>query len=108
MDTDEEERWYAVRSVFRAPSDGENAYEERITLWVAGSAGDALERAVAEAEEYAEYAGAEHLSDFGQVYHLADAPPRDGAEVFSLTRDSALAPRAYVEQFFDTGAERQQ
>jgi hypothetical protein len=48
-----------------------------------------------------------YLSEFAQSYPLADAPPRDGAEVFSLTRSSALPPKAYVEQFFDTGRERQ-
>jgi len=109
VEPDEEQRWYAVRSVFETPADGgESAYEERITLWVAGTVDEALEKAAAEASEYAEFAGATYLAGFAQAYHLADAPPRDGAEVFSLTRDSALAPRAYVERFFDTGTERQQ
>ena len=30
-----------------------------------------------------------------------------GVEVFSLIRDSPLAPREYVDRFFDTGAEHQ-
>ena len=108
VDSVEEERWYAVRSLFSIAGKADSAYEERITLWVAGSLDEALEKAHAEAEEYAEFAGATYLADFGQVYHLADAPPRDGAEVFSLIRDSALEPRAYLERFFDTGTERQQ
>ncbi|MGZ4508296.1 MAG: hypothetical protein ACXVX8_14365 [Blastococcus sp.] len=108
MDTDEEDRWYAVRSVFQLPADGDNSYEERITLCVAGSFDEALEKAGAEAEEYAEFAGFTYLAEFGQVYHLADAPPRDGAEVFSLIRDSPLAPQPYLDRFFSTGTERQQ
>jgi hypothetical protein len=34
--------------------------------------------------------------------------PVDGAEVFSLMRDSQLAPAEYLDAFFDTGSERQQ
>jgi hypothetical protein len=106
VDTDDDSRWYAVRSLFSTAGDAENSYEERITLWRAGSSDEALEKAAAEAEEYAEFAGASYLSDFGQAYELADAPPRNGAEVFSLTRASALPPRPYLERFFDTGDER--
>jgi hypothetical protein len=108
VDIDEEDRWYAVRSVFSLPTDGDNSYEERITLWVAGSFDEALEKAEAEAVEYAEFAGATYLADFGQAYHLADAPPRDGVEVFSLIRESPLTPQAYLDRFFSTGTELQQ
>jgi hypothetical protein len=106
VDTDDDNRWYAVRSVFSTAGEAENSYEERITLWRAGTSDEALEKAEAEAEEYAEFAGATYLSDFGQAYALADAPPRDGAEVFSLIRSSPLPPRPYLDRFFDTGDER--
>lgn len=33
--------------------------------------------------------------------------PRDGAEVFSLMRDSDLEPDDYLDAFFSTGNERQ-
>jgi len=107
VESEENDRWYAVRSLFRMEGDPEPAYEERITLWQAADLDDALARAAVEAEEYAEFAELTYLSDFAQSYPLADAPPRDGAEVFSLTRSSQLPPRPYVEQFFDTGRERQ-
>jgi hypothetical protein len=94
--------------LFQLEGDPENSYEERITLWQAASSDEAMARAEAEAVEYADFAGATHLADLGQAYHLADAPPRDGAEVFSLIRDSALPPTAYIERFFDTGTERSQ
>jgi hypothetical protein len=108
VEPEQETRWYAVRSLFRMEGDPESAYEERITLWQAGSSEEAMGRAETEATEYADFIGASYLPDFGQAYHLADAPPRDGAEVFSLIRDSALPPTRYVERFFSTGAERQQ
>lgn len=108
MEPEEHDRWYAVRSLFQLPDDIESAYEERITIWHAHSVEEAMDRAQAEAQEYAEFAGATYLADFGQAYHLADAPPRDGAEVFSLIRDSALPPKPYVDRFFATGRERQQ
>ncbi len=107
MDPEQDNRWYAVRSLFSDPEGSEIAYEERITLWQAVDLDDARARATAEAVEYAEFAGVTYLAEFAQSYALADAPPRDGAEVFSLTRFSALPPQPYVEQFFDTGRERQ-
>ena len=108
MEPEQDDRWYAVRSLFRVAADPESAYEERITLWQAGSPEEALSRSEAEAEEYAEFAGSVHLAGFAQVYPLADAPPRDGAEVFSLARDSSLPPNAYIDRFFVTGQERPQ
>ena len=108
MEPEQDNRWYAVRSLFVDEEGADNAYEERITLWQAADLGDALARAAAEAVEYAEFAGVTYLSEFGQAYPLADAPPRDGAEVFSLIRDSALPSKAYVDRFFSTGQERQQ
>lgn len=107
MEPEPDDRWYAVRSLFRLAGEPESAYEERITLWQAGSFEEALEKAETEADDYAEFIGATYLADFGQVYHLADVPPREGAEVFSLIRDSALPPKPYVERFFSTGRERQ-
>jgi hypothetical protein len=107
VEPEQENRWYAVRSLFHHPEEGDSGYEERITLWQAVDLGDALARAAAEAAEYAEFAGVTYLSDFAQSYPLADGLPRDGVEVFSLTRSSYLPPQPYVEQFFDTGRERQ-
>jgi hypothetical protein len=83
-------------------------YEERITLWLAASAEDAIERAEAEALEYAGSIAESPDSYLGiaQSYRLVDAPG-DGAEVFSLMRSSALEPTEYLDTFFSTGTERQ-
>jgi hypothetical protein len=107
VEPEQDDRWYAVRSLFRIAGEPDSSYEERITLWQAGSFDDAMAKAEIEAVEYADFIGGTYLADFGQGYHLADVPPRDGAEVFSLVRDSALPPKAYLDRFFATGRERQ-
>jgi hypothetical protein len=102
--------WFAVRCVFRQgwPSDAEAAYEERITLWQALSAEAAIERAEQEALEYAATMGdtQDEYLGLAQAYQLFDAP-EDGAELFSLIRDSPLSPEDYLSTYFDTGTEHQ-
>jgi hypothetical protein len=104
MDSDDSQ-WYSVRCVFRSDSDDGTLYEERITLWNADSLDDAISLAEAEAAAYAESTDVEHLG-LAQAYWLP-TPPGKGAEVFSLMRVSSLDPDAYLDQFFDTGSERQ-
>ncbi|GAA1117856.1 hypothetical protein GCM10009630_14480 [Kribbella jejuensis] len=77
-------------------------------MWQAVSFEEAVARAEAEAVEYASVVGEapdEYLG-FAQAYRLADVPG-DGAEVFSLIRESELEPEAYIGRFFDTGREHQ-
>jgi len=90
--------WFAVRHVIK----NEDAYEERITVWQAESAKEAIARAESEAAEYA-WEGTKPLSLY-QSFELSDAP-QDGAEVFSLIRRSELQPDAYLDSFFSTGSE---
>ncbi|HXE45606.1 MAG TPA: hypothetical protein VN635_10435 [Conexibacter sp.] len=101
--------WYAVRCIFVKELDAEESatfrYEERITLWRAGSAEEAIALAEAEADEYGKVNEVRRPS-LAQAYHLFD-PPSHGEEVFSLMRDSSLSPSAYLDRFFDTGTERQ-
>jgi hypothetical protein len=94
--------WFAVRHVIE--QDG--AFEERMTLWNAASAEEAIGRAEREAAEYSNTVGGRAL-DLFQSYSLP-GEPADGAEVFSLIRDSELPPDAYIDAFFDTGSESQQ
>lgn len=58
-----------------------------------------------EAADYATDMTARYLG-FAQAYSMTDQPAQ-GAELFSLLRDSPLAPHAYLDTFFDTGQERQ-
>ena len=105
--------WFAVRCLYRMgwpPADASfdgNRYEERITLWRANSSDEAIAKAEAEAEAYAaviEEAPSEYLG-LGQSYALADSATEDGAEVFSLIRDSNLDAERYIDTFFETGDE---
>jgi hypothetical protein len=84
----------------------DGAFEERVTLWHAASAEDAIARAESEAAEYTNTVGGRAL-DLFQSYWLAYEPVH-GAEVFSLIRRSELSPRAYLDTFFDTVEEYQQ
>ena len=81
-------------------------YEERITLWRAASIDAAIEMAEAEAQTYA--ADDAKFLGLSQAYHLPDETPLNGIEVFSLLRESSLPPSAYIDQFFESGSERQQ
>ena len=90
--------WFAVRHVVK----NADAYEERITVWQAESAEEAIARAESEAAEYARE-GAEPLSLY-QSFE-SDEAPGDGAEVFSLIRRSELTPDEYLGAFFATGSE---
>jgi hypothetical protein len=103
--------WFAVRCVFAVgwpPEAVGETYEERITLWRAPSAEEAIARAEAEAVEYAAVIedGPSTYTGLAQCYRLVDEPG-DGVEVFSLMRNSTLEPAAYLDRFFDTGSERQ-
>lgn len=108
------DQWFGVRCLFRIELPPEvrdpakypgSVFEERITVWRAGSIDEAIERAEAEAEEYAE-GGTEFLG-YSQAYKMYDGPG-EGSEVFSLMRESELASSDYIDRFFDTGGERQQ
>jgi hypothetical protein len=86
---------------------GKHLYEERVTLWRATDANEAIRRAEAETREYA-------IEEIGvlplfQAFELYDEVTFDGnsAEVFSLIRASELSPKQYLGTFFDTGMERQ-
>lgn len=100
------EQWYSVRCVFRFDLDEGQCYEERLTLWQARNAQEAIALAEREAEEYAAAAEECEYLGFAQSFWLF-GPPRDGAEVFSLFRDSTLPPEEYLDTFFDTGRERE-
>jgi ABC-type nitrate/sulfonate/bicarbonate transport system substrate-binding protein len=101
------EDWFGVRCFFRHVSsvDG-GTYEERVTLWAATDFEAAIRLAEAEAEEYTKDLDCEYLG-MAQAYRL-DARPGQGAEVFSLMRDSPMEPGDYLSAYFDTGDERQQ
>ncbi len=103
--------WFGVRCLFEhwstaAESDDPHVYEERITVWRARDLDDAIARAEAEAETFAEMPNTEFLG-LVQAYRMFD-DLTEGAEVFSLMRVDALPAEQYLNAFFTTGGERQQ
>lgn len=94
--------WFGVRCVFRH---GENTYEERVVIVLAPDFAHAIAKAEDEAADYVDGLSAEYVG-LAQAFALFD-DPADGAEVFSLMRDSDLSPDEYLTAFFDTGDERQ-
>lgn len=107
----DEVQWFGVRCVFAVgwpPDAVGRTYEERVTVWRARTAAEAVERAEAEARGYAAMIDGSPSPYLGlaQSYRM-EGPPGEGAEVFSLMRTSDLAPDDYLDRFFDTGDERQ-
>jgi hypothetical protein len=97
--------WYAVRRVVRWHEYA--TYEERITLWRAASAAEAVDGSARESRDYAEENAGEGV-DLGlaQCHYLGTDRPDAGDEIFAYARASALDPVAYLDAFFDTGDER--
>jgi hypothetical protein len=98
-------QWYTVRCIFRWASAEESSYEERLTLWQADNLDAAIALAEGEATQYAQATDVEYLG-LAQAYSLSGTPG-SGTEVYSLIRESDLSPDDYLDQFFDTGRERQ-
>jgi len=93
--------WFSVRCIFRVQ--GDEYFEERITLWVAHTLDEALRLAETEAKEYGDIVNAVYVG-LAQAFEMA-VSPEHGAEVFSLVRRSSLSPDDYVETFFSNGDE---
>ena len=102
---DDELEWFGVRCVFAWSGWEGKPFEERITLWRARSLDHAIELAEQEAGDYAEEHGFEYLH-LSQAYAITEGSAiGSGTEVFSLLRDSDLAPDDYLNTFFSTGRE---
>lgn len=100
---------FGVRAVVKFQRSARSyLYEERITIWHARDFDDAIERAAAETNDYIkDIDGVD--TDFYQAYEIyplvGDIP--DGAEVFSLMRDSELDTDSYIARYFSTGEEHE-
>ena len=94
--------WFGVRSFVRH---GGSIFEERVVVVEAGDEEGAFVLAEQELGEYC--AALEDCEPLGllQSYRLEAGPIASGTEVYSLMRDSPLAPDEYLDRFFDTGTE---
>jgi hypothetical protein len=95
-------KWFGVRTVFLHSG---GMYEERIITVAANGLDDAILRGELEGADYAADLGVEQLG-LVQAFAMFD-DLADGAEVFSLVRQSSLEQETYLTRFFDTGTERQ-
>ena len=96
----------SVRCAFKMTTDRDKfVYEERVTLWRAADAHEAITLAETEALKYAKNLDAQYLG-LAQAYTLAE-DVGVGTEVFSLMRTSSLRPSDYLSAYFDTGTELQ-
>ena len=96
--------WYGVRCFFHWTD--YDCYEERVTVWKATSFDEAIEKAEREAARYASEGSGFVYLEIAQAYHMVDRL-REGAEVYSLLRESNLEPDEYIDRFFMTGSERE-
>jgi hypothetical protein len=87
-------------------SDSElHLYEERITLWRAGSFRDAYAMADADALVYAVEENCIFIRST-DAFHLFDKSIRSGSEVWSIMRGSGMTPELYIATFCDTPRDR--
>ena len=95
--------WFGAQTVFLHTDFDPPVYEERVNVLQAASQDDAITKGERIADAYADEDT--HYLGYIVVFEMFDAL-EDGAEVFSLMRDSPLSPDDYISRFFDTGAER--
>ena len=103
------EPWYSVKCLFHHPTrkvDGEDfLYEERVTLWKAGSFREAHNLAEEEARQYAKEANCVFVASTDS-FHLFDDKLSAGVEVYSTMRGSNLKPGVYRKTFCVTDRDR--
>lgn len=76
-------------------------YEERITLWNTNNIDQAIESAKQEARKYAKENAFTFL-ELTQAFWMFQDIEGNGLELFSLLRESDLAPSDYLDLFHDT------
>jgi hypothetical protein len=90
----------------RRVRDGERyLYEERITLWRAGSFEEAFSLAEVEAEEYARDNDCIFIRGT-MSYRLFPESVDHGSEIWSVMRGSGMDPELYAETFCATPRDR--
>ncbi len=106
------EPWYGIKCVFRhqnlkTEESGANIYEERVILVNASSEDEAITLAEAEAHEYVVDVGDCEYLNFASCFHVYEDKIIHLSEVYSVMRESSLLPEEYLDQYYDTGSERE-
>lgn len=94
------QRWFAVRTIFRHEVDGESAtFEERISLYMAVSAEDALDQAKQESQNYLSMnEGFLQIKRLG-VFELGHGDPDlHGREIWSHLSQGPADPEQFYQE----------
>jgi hypothetical protein len=104
-----DEPWVAVKCLFSHPNrvkDSEqNLYEERVTLWQAGSFDEAFRLAEAEAKKYAASDDCIFVRTT-DAFHLFDQEVGHSSEIWSTMRGSGMDAETYASTFCCTSRDR--
>lgn len=102
--------WFSARSIFRHSTlqtgSGVTVYEEQVILLESKNEDEALEKAEAASKGYSDSLEGVDFLGLIQVYTLDSESVGPGTEVFSLMRESKLAPESYLSAYFEDGQER--
>lgn len=95
--------WYAVKCVYY---DSINSlYEDRVTLYRAKTADEAMDKAEIEAREICEALDGYEFTGYIETFHLFDEEFKDGVELYSTLRKSKLSKKQYIKKYIRTGNE---
>ena len=101
--------WYGAKCIFEhkglAQADNKTIYEERIVLIRAVGFDDAIRLGEAEAESYAAETDGVRYVGFINVFQIFDHEMKEGAEVYSIMRESGLPVREFLDHYYDDGTE---
>ncbi len=102
--------YYSVKCLFehRKGRSRTRTYEERITVWRVSSARQAIAKAEAEAKKYTkmicswggDWPKCKYIG-YALSYETSEKSVKNGVEIFSILRDSALDSRRYMAIFYD-------
>ncbi len=95
-------RWFGIRTIylFGKKKDGRNIFEERIVVFSAETADEALEKAVREADDYATVNKLKH-HPWQVAYSQDDDPLIDGYEVWSELYESSEDLDSFVKSRYE-------
>ncbi|MCL2641536.1 MAG: DUF4288 domain-containing protein [Phycisphaerales bacterium] len=103
--------WYGAKTLYEhiglaGPKSKKKVYEERVVVFRAKSAEEAIDLAEEEAREYAAGLKGVRYLNYVMVYIMSETVIRPGMEVYSLMRQMDLKPRAFMGRYHDAKSER--
>jgi hypothetical protein len=103
------DRWYGVKCLFehfglsKVPE--AHAYEERVIVVLAASFDDALGKAKKLSVSYTDGSSIKYMG-YCNAYAMDEAVITEGTEVYSVMRETKLAPTAFIDHYYDDGTDK--